>query len=140
MLPNWPFNILFVMGLAKMLWDQHKSSFIFNVLATMLLPKGDSKSEGISTAIRNMNNTLTFDYTYHGKNYTAIFPMRKRPLHWDVCLATVDGSKIDVTMEMQKLAGPCGDFFGQTFRPGQLMRDASKLEFFNKDDNIVLSI
>ena len=131
MFSNGLFIFIFLIGLAKRTWSRNKSSIIIKGLEAMLVSK---KTEIItlSRAQRTASKTILIKYTHQEQEYEVILPMRRRPLGWTFCKATMkDGTVCDITAEIKEKAGPHKDFFGVTLKPGQIHRNAIKLEFMS---------
>jgi hypothetical protein len=131
-------ELAFCAGLAKYIWDHHKSSMVVGLLSALLVPKNDPGKH--SKATRTASNTLLLPYTFAGEDLELLLPVRKRRLGWTVCLAHMgDGDKRDVTEHVKPRAGPYGDFFGIKLSAGQICRGATALYFMNEKGELVLS-
>lgn len=140
------FHIAFVVALAKRTWDNHKNDFIMKALAAMFLPKNEPQ-QTLSEATKTASRTILVPYVFQGEEYELILPVRRKKLHWDLCIAQIPKDQgvedKDVTQQVKKLAGPYGDFYGAhkiDLKAHQIVRNASKLSFYNKDVKEVFTI
>ena len=133
------FYFLFLVGLGKRTWARNRSSIIIKGLEAMLTPK---TVVNLSKAQRTASRTVLIKYTHQETEYEVVLPMRRRPLGWDRCVATMkDDSEQDITKDVLSRAGPHKDFFGAKLRAGQIYRNAKELKFYSpKKANPILVI
>jgi len=125
-------------GLAKRYYNHNKSSMVFGLLSAILLPK--ENANGVSKAERTASKTITLPYSYNGKSYTLILPVRSKPLGWSICMATFADGERDVTSIVEEKAGIDKNFYGATLTPGQIVRGAGKLLFYTDKGTLVHTI
>jgi hypothetical protein len=144
---DYLFHIAFVAGLAKTYYDIHRNDFIFKMLMSLLMPKGDKKTdgEGISIATRTASKTILIPYMFQGVKYEAVLPVRRKKLNWSKCIAEMNknGELKDVTQLARERGGVYGDFY-EVHKLGvkahQIVRNADKLVFLAEDDTVVFVI
>lgn len=133
-------ELAFCVGLAKYIWDRHKSSMVVGLLSALLVPKVDPGKH--SKATRTASNTLILQYTYANETHELLLPVRKKRLVWTECWADLTGEerRQNVTDHVKPRSGPFGDFFGIKLSPGQICRGATTLYFMNDKGDIIMTL
>ena len=129
------FHMLFVVGVAKALWDEHKNGIVMQGLGALLKNAVQSpmepQEESLSKTERQLSGVHRLDFMHRKKMYAFVLPPKhKHRASWTKAVATFeDADGVDVTEIVTDFAGPNRDFYGIAYRASDLVRGATQIRF-----------
>lgn len=134
------FTLLFIAALIYHAYKKYGGTLLVQGI-NLLIQK--SSEESVSKATRMANGTMKIKFSFSGEVYESILPLAKKSKKWVRCEGLFiknDEEEIrDVTEIILKYAGPRKDFFRFNLKPSQIIRGSKKLQFFDKNDKIVMT-
>lgn len=86
---------------------------------------------------KKSGNSLVLEYKYGHKLFALIIPHPRKPLKWSAVGALIDNNWVDVTQDVNYVAGPFKDFGGIAIRPEHINPEFQMLGFAFDEKTVV---